>query len=78
MEHLSQLAGMAERVYPGISIELAKKLVIFNAIKCSLYLRGMKSCLLHPAHHQVSFQNQNLYFDSLQKVQYFLDAVSAA
>lgn len=61
------------RVYPDISAELTKQRASFNPIKNSLYLKGIKFRLLHPARLHVSFQDQDYYFDSPQKAQDFYD-----
>ncbi len=70
-QHKMDYRGSELRVYPDISAALAKKRAAFNAIKNSLYLKGIKFRLLHPARLQVSFRNENLYFDSSQKAQDF-------
>ena len=72
-QHKLEYRGSVLRVYPDISAALAKKRAAFIAIKNSLYLKGIKFRLLHPAHLQVSFRNENFYFDSPQKAQDFYD-----
>lgn len=72
-QHKLDYSGSELRVYPDISATLAKKRAAFNAVKNSLYLKGIKFRLLHPARLQVSFQNDNLYFDSPRKAQDFYD-----
>lgn len=61
------------RIYPDISAELARQRASFNGIKNSLYRKGIKFRLLHPARLLVSFQDQDYYFDSPQKAQDFYD-----
>ncbi|KAG7472971.1 hypothetical protein JOB18_014765 [Solea senegalensis] len=63
-QHKMDYRGSELRVYPDISAALAKNRAAFNAIKHSLYLKGIKFRLLQPACLQVSFHNENLYFDS--------------
>ena len=77
-QHKLDYRGSELRVYPDISAALAKKRAAFNAVKNSLYLKGVKFRLLHPARLQVSFRNENLYFDSPQKAQAFYDEHIAA
>lgn len=72
-QHKMVYRGSELRVYPDISAALAKKRAAFNAVKSALYLKGIKFRLLHPARLQVSFQNENLYFDSPQKAQDFFN-----
>lgn len=70
-QHKMDYRGSELRVYPDISAALAKKRAAFNTVKNSLYLKGIKFRLLHPARLQVSFRNENYYFDSPQKAQVF-------
>lgn len=72
-QHKLDYRGSELRVYPDISAALAKKRAAFNAVKNSLCRKGIKFRLLHPARLQISFRNDNYYFDSPQKAQDFYD-----
>ena len=69
-QHKMDYRSSKLRVYPDISTALAKKRAAYNAIKNSLYLKGIKFHPLHPACLQVSFWNENFYFDSPQKAHF--------
>lgn len=61
------------RIYPDMSAELAKRRASFNGIKSSLYRKGVKFQLRHPARLYVFFQAQDYYFDSPQDAKAFYD-----
>lgn len=65
--------GTELRVYPDISTALAKKRAAFNPVKSALYQKGIKFRLLHPARLQVSYKNEEHYFDSPRSAQDFYD-----
>ena len=59
------------RVYPDMSAELAKRRASFNGIKSSLYKKGVKFNLRHPARLHVAFKDEDYYFDSPQDARAF-------
>lgn len=61
------------RIYPDMSAELAKRRASFNGIKTSLYRKGVKFQLRHPARLHVLFQDQDYYFDTPQEAKDFYD-----
>ncbi|CAJ1050763.1 hypothetical protein KUCAC02_026435 [Xyrichtys novacula] len=59
-------------------LDLAKKRAAFNPVKNSLYLKGVKFQLLHPARLQVWLRNESFHFDSPQKAQDFYNQCIAS
>lgn len=68
-QHKLIYRGSELRVYPDISAALAKKRAVFNAVKQSLYQKGIKFRLLHPAHLHIFYYS----LDSPQEAQDFYD-----
>lgn len=72
-QHELKYHGTVLRVYPDLSTALAKRRAAFNAVKQSLYQKGVRFQLLYPARLRVMFGEDTRHFETPEEAKAFYD-----
>ena len=71
--HDVKFKGSKLRIYPDLSVGLAKKRAAFKDVKQRLYEKNVRFSLLYPARLRVHFDDQTFIFSSPEEAQEFYD-----
>lgn len=72
-QHQVNYEGIILRIYPDLSTTLAKNRSTFSGVKQALYQKGGQFRLLFPARLRVTFEGENLLFETPEEAQTFYD-----